>query len=805
MIKFRAPLKNLFGRIRYLIARCRKKVLKECVLTSGHWKWAARAILFIMALFMLGMAIDFIGELHVGIFLAALLFFPGLALLSGLGARLGLKLLNVFPEKQSWIFFGAVFFTLFFFNLPGKAVVWAVLFLILPASFLGAGIYNLTGGRWSGLSRMRRVLSIVFLSLGALLFVSGSWYLLYPGKEAAEVKAWSLESTHLPEELEIANPALPGPYGIDSLFYGWGREKPRKEFGSQVDLLTEPVDGSSFLDGWEKLSGKLRSHYWKMGPDSLALNGRAWFPEGEGPFPLVLMVHGNHLDRDFSDPGYGYLGRHFASHGIIAVSVDENFLNGAWSDFSSGLQTENDCRGWLLLKHLEQWREWNGCDTIPFYGKVDMDRVVLIGHSRGGEAVSVASCFNRLPFYPDNAKEVFDFNFGIRGIGAIAPVDGQYSPAGIPTPVADVNYFTIQGSMDGDLRSYDGLRQMRRVQFNDSVYHFAAGLYLHGANHGQFNQSWGQFDNGYPNLLFMNRKAIIPVEQQEQVALVYLTAFVLESCEPGSGYLPLFKDYRSGRHWLPDLVHLNQFHESTATLFCEYEEDLDLTTGSKGVDSIVAGGLALWKEGRIPKKWGDYRNNCVFLGWNNEKDSIPGRYTIYLDSTFTHQLEGSLAFTFLAADAQMDPGERDENADEEADEESADSDKDGDDADAAKENVEDQDADEEDADEEDADEKDEVPVDFTIVFADSAGVEYRVKLGDFQMLQPAIKPPVFKSSLFWEDAESEVILQYIYLPLDKIKDSTGNPVSANAIRSICFVFDAEKKGAVLLDQLGFAR
>ncbi|MEA3460856.1 MAG: hypothetical protein U9R49_03180, partial [Bacteroidota bacterium] len=384
---------------------------------------------------------------------------------------------------------------------------------------------------------------------------------------------------------------------------------------------------------------------------------------------------------------------------------------------------------------------------------------------------------------------VFDFDFGIRGVGAIAPVDGQYRPGGIATPVTDVNYFTIHGSMDGDMRSYDGLRQMRRVQFNDSLYHFAAGLYLHGANHGQFNQSWGLFDNGYPNSLFLNRKAIIPVEQQEQVALVYLTAFVLESCHPGSGYLPLFKDYRSGRHWLPDLVHLNQFHESTAVVFCEYDEDLDVTTGSDGVDSIAACGLALWKEGRIPKKWGDHRNNAVFLGWNNEKDSIPGHYTVFLDSAFASQLEGSLAFTFLAADAQMDPGQREE----EADEESADPDK----------NAEDADADEEDADEEES--EDEVPVDFTIVFRDTAGVEYRVRLGDYQKLQPAIKPEVFKSRLFWEDPESEVILQYICLPLEKIKDSADHPVSANAICSICFIFDAEKKGTVLLDQLGFAR
>ena len=54
-------------------------------------------------------------------------------------------------------------------------------------------------------------------------------------------------------------------------------------------------------------------------------------PEGEGPFPLTLIVHGNHNMIDYSDEGYGYLGNLLASRGIIVVSVDQNFINGHWS------------------------------------------------------------------------------------------------------------------------------------------------------------------------------------------------------------------------------------------------------------------------------------------------------------------------------------------------------------------------------------------------------------------------------------------------------------------------------------------
>jgi hypothetical protein len=82
-----------------------------------------------------------------------------------------------------------------------------------------------------------------------------------------------------------------------------------------------------------------------------------------------------------------------------------------------------------------------------------MDRIALIGHSRGGEAVAHAACLNRLPYYPDDANEVFDFNFNIRSVIAIAPCDGQYQPGLMRTPLTDVNYLVLQGSHDADVSS----------------------------------------------------------------------------------------------------------------------------------------------------------------------------------------------------------------------------------------------------------------------------------------------------------------------------------------------------------------
>ena len=48
------------------------------------------------------------------------------------------------------------------------------------------------------------------------------------------------------------------------------------------------------------------------------------------------------------------------------------------------------------LEHLKQFRTWNKTAGHPLHGKVDLNRIPIVGHSRGGEGVGHASLFNRL-------------------------------------------------------------------------------------------------------------------------------------------------------------------------------------------------------------------------------------------------------------------------------------------------------------------------------------------------------------------------------------------------------------------------
>jgi hypothetical protein len=97
----------------------------------------------------------------------------------------------------------------------------------------------------------------------------------------------------------------------------------------------------------------------------------------------------------------------------------------------------------------------------------------------------LAAVFNRLERYPENARIILGFNFNIRSVVALAPVDQQYKPADQSAVLKDTNYLVLQGGHDADVSVFYGARQLERIEFSDpSSGLFKAGLYIYQANHG---------------------------------------------------------------------------------------------------------------------------------------------------------------------------------------------------------------------------------------------------------------------------------------------------------------------------------
>lgn len=411
-----------------------------------------------------------------------------------------------------------------------------------------------------------------------------------------------------------------GEYQVEHFTYGSGNDKRRREYADDVRFVTESVDGSKLLESWSGWRGRMRTRAWGFGPDQLPLNAQVWYPaleQVDQALPLTLIVHGNSNMFNRSELGYTWLAEHLASRGHIVASVDENFLN-LGGFLYDGLFPENDARGWLLLEHLKQWQGWNEDDTNPFYGKVDLERITLMGHSRGGEAVYLAGVFNQLPHYPDNALIEFDYNFGISGIVAIAPVDGQFRPSGKAPELRNTNFFTIHGGHDSDAFFFHGDRQYHRTQPDYEQGQFKASLYMHHANHGQFNTQWGSRD--YPGIYgrALNTSVLLSGEEQRQVAKAYFTAFVEYD---GDTPDPMFCAPEQLGSLLATDLYAARCQSSARFVLADFEQGLDVTEGSADGVVISAGGLALWKEAQLPFRSGHRERAGVWLGWDAENDS----------------------------------------------------------------------------------------------------------------------------------------------------------------------------------------
>ncbi|MEK4153890.1 MULTISPECIES: alpha/beta hydrolase family protein [Paenibacillus] len=466
--------------------------------------------------------------------------------------------------------FGAILLILYYADFEIEAAVVIAVVLAL----LGA-----LGGLAIGLLRSKRItlglLLTVAVTFSPLALASGVQEL--PISESVDIN----DTEVVP--LTASDPGIPGNLAYQTFTYASGTDLHRAEYGKDTSLISSTADASAYIKDWSKL----RTLFWGFDYKALPLNGRVWMPEGEGPYPVVLMVHGNHMMEDYSDGGYAYLGELLASRGFITISLDENFLNySAWSGIP-----DNDfkVRTWILLKHLEQLADFSDDPGSPFYQKIDFTKTALLGHSRGGQAVAMAADATR--WFKDDPVMAAVNRFNITSVIALAPTDKTIDDQ--QARLKDINYLTLQGARDGDVHDFYGDRQYIRTSYSQGSSAFKSSLYIADANHSQFNSDWGGYDQTLPAGLFLNRTQIMDADKQRQIAKVYVSAFLETTLHEKEEYQSLFRDYRSGLKWLPDTAYYNRFQSGGYRPVATFDDDRNKNTVELG--TAAASGIS-WSE-----------------------------------------------------------------------------------------------------------------------------------------------------------------------------------------------------------------
>jgi hypothetical protein len=278
---------------------------------------------------------------------------------------------------------------------------------------------------------------------------------------------------------------------------------------------------------------------------SVPVRGVVYFP-ADGPdttqsgqistakssYPIFVAVHGNSSDQE-SYLGYNYLLEHIARNGFIAASI---YLN-------PGMHARG--RAEMMFHHLDRLK--------AMFGTRAADRIAIMGHSRGGEAVVQAVSMSLNPAIDHNIEAVI----------SLAPTDRYGRP--LLGESAARPYLVIYGALDGDVAGAaapGGVTRRSGFSLYDRAYGAPKSMvFVYGALHGPFNTVWGSVDS--LSLPAEDSGKIIPQAAHRAVAQSYINAFLRRYVHGDTRYDGVVKG-----DWVPASVQ--QAGNGNVLLYVQY-------------------------------------------------------------------------------------------------------------------------------------------------------------------------------------------------------------------------------------------
>jgi hypothetical protein len=275
-----------------------------------------------------------------------------------------------------------------------------------------------------------------------------------------------------------------------------------------------------------------------------------------GPYPLVVFMHGNHRFSYSSDGenkpipsylGYDYISKTLASDGYIVVSISANYL----TFFDGNSADANVARAQLIQHHLDLWYRFDTKSSGPFgslfVGKVNLNDIGLMGHSRGGEGVATEVKYNAggvsVKDPQDPSKIIHlkpEHRYGIKAVMLLAPTDLLHEK------VKDVALGVILPYLDGDVTDLGGVQYFDRTFLAKGDTSPEEMFLVMGANHNFFNTVWtpgnvGGFPAnddwlGAPTEPGIGR---LTAAQQQAVGNAYITAFFRTYLGGETAFVPM--------------------------------------------------------------------------------------------------------------------------------------------------------------------------------------------------------------------------------------------------------------------------
>ncbi len=300
---------------------------------------------------------------------------------------------------------------------------------------------------------------------------------------------------------------------------------------------------------------------------------RVYYPtdiESMEPAPLVVISHGNGHNYTW----YDYLGHHLASYGYV-VMAHTNLTQ-------PGIETAST----TTLVNTDYFLEV--ADTLvggALAGRIDGNRIVWIGHSRGGEGVVRA--YDRMvdEGYTNDNYSPEDIVL----ISSIAPTTFYTVEYSNPH---DAPYHLFAGAADGDVHGAPWSTNVQYFRLTSAAESAVQTTYLHGVGHNEFN-CCGFDDATGPDLI--GRDATQDIAKAYYLALV---RYYASGHEPSLDYLKRNADSFRPRELASDAVIANEYRPDPSETV-----PVDTFQSNPEVDVASSGAAVTYTVDAVTEDW----------------------------------------------------------------------------------------------------------------------------------------------------------------------------------------------------------